>query len=382
MRKHKINFDKGSEWALLESICITGNKVVCDPSTEAIVRNRKINWGEVIEQSMLHKMLPTLAERMVSQFYTSSVHIKYDCMPNFIGGYFRQALLTNIQKIKVFRKAMLPILEAFKNRNIPIVSTKGFVFENTLHGANGSRNFNTDVDFMILPKNMNDAEEIMKDLGIAQGYYDYNTNSILPHSRKDILTYKMSPDHLAPFCVITGDPIIKFVYVDFASSFTWINSPYEISIKDALAKKEKIEIDHEDFKIIVPKFDLAYEFIFTILHLFREAWIERWVNIQQDVNLMKFFDVIQLYYSNEDYFSSDLFRDLLDKYDINRPVYWVLEHMDRTFSTDAVKRMKLQKYSDEDFLFSANGNLSGPKEWYGSMRDRLHTKDRTSCFKK
>jgi hypothetical protein len=379
---HKINFDKGVECALLEALC-TGREgfVTCEPSFNEIMANYDINWGDLIELALLHKMMPTLAEKMVSEFYIPSVNTRYHHTPNMIGGFFRQTILVNKHKVKVYRKAALPVLNAFKEKNIPIACTKGFVFEHTIHGAKGSRNFDTDIDFMILPENMKDAENIMKELSIKQGFYNYSTGEVEPHPRKEIITYKLSPDHLAPYCMLIDDPVVPFVYLDFACSFTWARSPYEINIEKALEHREEVTVDHGDFKIAIPKFDTAHEFIFAVLHLFREAWFDRWVNMEQDVNLMKFFDIVQLFYKNRDYFGSSAFQNILNNYTIHKPLWWVMEHMDRTFATDAVTVIKLESYQDEEFLFSAQGASSDDlKRWYGSMRDRLYNLDRTACF--
>ena len=62
------------------------------------------------------------------------------------------------------------------------------------------------------------------------------------------------------------------------------------------------------------------------------------------------------------------------------PVAWVLEHLDRTFGTTIVREINLQNRVTEEYLNSARASGGKLRHWKGTMRERLHSKDRSNLF--
>jgi hypothetical protein len=52
--------------------------------------------------------------------------------------------------------------------------------------------------------------------------------------------------------------------------------------------------------MVEPCFRPIYQFLFAVLHLFREAWLQKFVDFGNDVSLIKFGDVIRLIDRNRD----------------------------------------------------------------------------------
>ncbi len=150
-------------------------------------------------------------------------------------------------------------------------------------------------------------------------------------------------------------------------------------VKAALADIAYLPLsDFPDVRI--PCFLPPFQFLFTILHLFREAWFERWIEMDQDVNLMKFADVVRLWQIHRKRLSSDAFIQMLEAFEVKEPVLWVLEHLDRTFHTDIVSALGFAGHVSEDWLSSARVSGGRIVPWQGTMRERLWRKDRRALF--
>jgi hypothetical protein len=165
------------------------------------------------------------------------------------------------------------------------------------------------------------------------------------------------------------------VPVDFANSLTWTNSPFDVPVETALSEISYQPLPgHPDVQL--PTFSPTYQFIFTALHLFREAWFDRWMEWNVDVTLSKFADVIRLWNAHRETLAGKEFVQVLEEFNITDSVLWVLEHTDRTFKTDIVSTLGLEGRVTEEWLSSAYGPGGKLRKWKGTMRERLHCKDR------
>jgi hypothetical protein len=365
------NLALGPEWALLEMLCL-GLTTPCEQEIlEELMRSYRLNWGEMLEQSLRHKMLPLLA------FYTTSSKLE-ETVPLNVKNHLRTVLDLNRHKIAVFRREAARIVKALDERGIRFVGTKGIVFESTLYEGNGSRYMN-DIDFMIVPKYRDIVIDTMSQLGYQMGEFDWQAGEVKPHSRKAMMIYQLNPDHVPSFARLINDSVIRCVHVDFANSLTWTGSDFDVPVEIALA-----EISHQPLPsfpdIQMPCFSPVFQFIFTVLHLFREAWFERWLDWEQDVNLMKFADAARLWRANQEILESKEFVRTLEEFGIIDPVLWVLEHLDRTLHTGIVSALGLEGRVTELWLASARASGGKLRKWKGTMRERLHCKDRRKLF--
>jgi hypothetical protein len=173
----------------------------------------------------------------------------------------------------------------------------------------------------------------------------------------------------------TADPAVRRVRVDFANSLTWSRCPFDIPVERAL-----LEVDEQPIPGFpgfgLPCFSPVFQFISNILHLFREAWFERWWDLEQDVNLMKFGDVLRLWRANQEALTSGELVQLLEEYDIVKPIVWALEHLDRTLHTGIVSALGLEGRVTDTWLSSAYSSASKLRRWKGTMRERLQCKNR------
>lgn len=368
----------GSEWALLELLCLGLTTPPEQEMFEELTRSNRLHWGELLEQTLRHKMLPMLAFQTMSGKFEETI-------PSFLMEHLRTALELNKHKTVIFRREAARIIRTLDEQGVQFVGTKGITLESTLYEGNYNRYF-SDLDFMVAPQHRDVVTSTMSRLGYQMGEFDWQNSSLRPNSRELMAIYKLNPDHLPRFVWLTDDPIVQHVEVDFAHSLTWTRSPFNVPIEAAFAEIVYQPIpDISDIQM--PCFTPKFKFIFTILHLFREAWVfkEGWIEIiyngwQSDVHLSKFADVVRLWRAHQDIINSQDFIQTLEEFQIIDPILWVLEHTDRTFHTGIVPALGLEGRLTEEWLHSAGGVGGKRVQWKGTMRERLHCKDRRQLF--
>lgn len=327
-----------------------------------------MHWGEFVEQALRNKILPMLAVRVTDDKYRRMV-------PRFVKSHLRTVLDYNRRKTVIFRDAAAELVKVLDEQGVKFVGTKGIAFEGTLYEGNGSRNFNLDIDFMIAPRDREVVADTMSQLGYRAGWFNWRTGRIEEHSRKQMLIYKLNPDHIPQLTKLTGDPIVKAVSVDFANSLTWTGSSFDVPIDTALHTIQRQPIlGCPDVQL--PIFTPFFQFVFTILHLFREAWFERWWDAENDVNLSKFADVVRLWQVYRNELASRNAIQKIDELEITQPVLWVLEHLDRTLNTNIVSTLGMKDQVNEEWLTSLHKTGGDLGQWKGTMRERLHCKER------
>ncbi len=357
----------GAEWIILEEI--TKNDKYSIEKINNILDNYNIKWGELIEQSMSHKIFP-----MVAYFFISNE--MFERIPPFVNQYFRILYDVNKKKVEEIKKQAILITNELTEKNIPFVATKGVVLDNELYENMGYR-FLSDADFIVEEKYKKDVIQSLKKIGFMIGTVDWKNNSIKELSRKEYLIYLNTPDKLPELVKKIDDDIIKYVSIGFVCSLTWNKCEYEVNIKDALDNIRMVEIGIDNKKI--PTLNIIYHYIYIILHLYKHAWVEylsRWNN---DINLAKFCDVYRYYNKYKDLIITEL-PTVMKKHEIEKPIIWTLQHTDNIFGSNIVKELGYTDFLDDEYLHSAGDKKGNIRLWKGTMRERLHSKDRKSLF--
>ncbi len=361
--------DLGAEWAMLElsSLGLTTPRQTA--MFNAFLAQRDFDFGELLEQGIRHKVLPRLARHLLSDVVESLLPVR-------VRQHLQSVILVHEHKSAVHLKECLRVAEGLKAAGITFSFTKGVVFEQTFLKRVGGRVMN-DIDCMIAPVSREAVVRAMLDLGFQMGYFDWASRSV-QLDRSTMLKFKLHPDHLPHFTRVLDDPVVPSVAVDFANSMTWTNSPWEVPLEDALA--ELVGVPCSQFAETIPSLAPSYHFLFTVLHLFREAWFERTIRVGTDVDLAKFSDIYHLYRTEESEILRGGFTALVNRLELHLPVCWVLEHADRVFGSSMMASLGLAGCVSEDWLASARASNGQLAVWRGSMRERLRAKDRACLF--
>ncbi len=361
----------GPEWAVLELLCLGLITEEEQNAFHELVKSGALNWGELLEQALRHKMLPLLA------FHTLMAE-PGTAVPRRVQDHFRSVMDLNRHKRTIWYPEADRIIRFLAERNVQVLGRKDVAFESRLYGGNSSRRFG-DIDLLIAPQDREAVLEALPELGYQPGLFDWNTQQLAPIPRQHLMIFRLNPDHLPVHSRLTGDPMMQYLEVDFANSLTWHGSDYEVPLDIAMA-----EISYEPVAgfpgMEIPCLSAPFQFIGTVLHLFREAWFERWLEWEQDVDLTKFSDVIRLWRADEEVLATSSFAQMLEEFNIVEPMVWVLEHLDRAFQMNIVASLGLEGRVDEEWLFSGRASGKNLFRWRGSMRERLYSKNRQGLF--
>lgn len=353
----------GSEWTILELLARgivdhSERQMFCD-----LVVGENLNWGELLEQALRHKMLPMLAYHIIS------ANLRFD-VPRSVYQHLESDLDWNRCQIEIFRRETVRAAQGLADHGIRFVVTKGMAFESTLYGGLGTRHMN-DIDFMIAPRDREAVLSVMRDLGFRP-FFEWAKDP-----RREEISSRLNPDHLPKLARDIDQPGTRTINVDVANSLTWTKSPFDVPVEEAL--EDSVEQPVPGMPgVSIPCFRPKYQFLFTVLHLFREAWLQKFVDFGTDVGLMKFGDVIRLIDQNRNELTDGELLRIMKVHRVTHAVAWVLRHLDETFQTRTLELFALGKHGDEELLASQMQSSAYVRAWGQSMRGRLQSKSRDS----
>ncbi|ELS02520.1 hypothetical protein Xen7305DRAFT_00022340 [Xenococcus sp. PCC 7305] len=365
----------GKEWAILELVTLGLYEAAEQEMFADLINSSNLNWQQLLAQAKRHKILSILVYYCLSEKFVKIIP------QNILSQVELPKILSiNKHKIALYRQEAARIITTFERKNVRFVATKGIALESTVYPSQGIRTM-SDMDFMISPQDREIVGKTLSDLGYSMGTFDYTTGKIKPHSRELMIKYRLSPDHLPSHVLLTDNIIIPFIEVDIANSLTWTSCPFQISVELALENIIYQSLLGRD-DVQLPIFSPQFQFIFTILHLFKEAWIEITLEMKgKDVSLSKFSDVVRIWRTYKEQLQTQEFVAILEQWSIEKPVLWVLEHLDRTLQTNIVSDLDFEGRVTEEWLSSASASNGISRQWRGTMRERLFSRDRHKLFK-
>ncbi len=360
----------GPEWRLLEVLCAADPSAELPAEVPILLQTEGFRYGELIEQGARHKILPLVAHALTRPPVAST-------LPYFIRRHLHVTRDVNRHAIARFRVEAARVVDAVAARGAPIVATKGMSFESTAWGGLGAR-FMNDADFMVASAHHAEVNAALDELGFVVGRYSLDTERVEPFDRRQMVGYRLSPDHIPARAKAIDDGVLHAVHVDVASSLTWTNAPWQVPIEDALASPITVPLPGLDRGI--PAMAPCYGLLFTVLHFFREAWFDKWLSFEQDVNLSKFADILRFVAHHGPRGDLTNFAEVVRVSDTGRPVGWVLTHLDRVFATNISAELGIPHETDEAWLASARGPDGEARAFRGSMRERLVSRNRRALF--
>jgi hypothetical protein len=355
------NRSLGPEWPILE---LLAREIVDEPERRMardLLLADDLDWGELLEQALRHKMLPMLAHHIIS------ADLRFD-VPTSIYMHLESVLEWNRCQIEVFRRETVRVAQELAGRGIKFVVTKGMTFESTLYRGLGTRYMN-DIDFMIAPRDREAVLRVMQELGFRPFF------AWAKDPRREEISSHLNRDHLPKLMRVVDQPGTRTIHIDVANSLTWTKSPFDVPVEEALEDPAEQSVPGMS-GVSLPCFRPVYQFLFTALHLFREAWLQKFVDVGSDVSLMKFGDVIRLIDQKRSQLTDGELLGTTKANNVTDAVAWVLRHMDEIFHTSTLEMFALQKQGDEELLASQMQSSGYVGAWGQSMRERLQSKVR------
>ena len=313
--------DDRPEWDLLRALCLTAA-----PGSDLISLLAKCDFDQLIGHALRHKLGPAVGALLEVPEAEGVLHYRgHDAILDLLQLHrYRNRVLTEVA---------LEIVNHFREAQIPVVVNKGVVLQFLLFSGHGSRMM-SDVDLMVHPKNVAQARSLLTDFGGVFGRYNSIKRQLTPLSRETRLAYALSPDHLPHAWVPRSDPVVPYVAVDTAYSVTWANCPWQVDMTLVLDRCESLRTVPGPLGGPVgdlPMLEPAWLWLFTVLHLFREAWVVRGVR-DNETSLTQFRDVA-LIWQHLDEVARVRVRKLIDLTELDYPALWVAHHTDAVLGT-------------------------------------------------
>lgn len=196
------------------------------------------------------------------------------------------------RRVEFLREQVNEISSTLVSHNVEHVLLKGSVFANSTNElaiyVDGERSSN-DIDILVKPDKITDLSNHLKKLGYIQGIFDETTNSIIPFSRKEVLSRRMNRGEVAPFIKLTKNAEVPFIEIDI--NFSLGNTPNEFNellgrmIDNRVLSKGKF-----DFYAL----DLEMFFIHLIMHQYKESCLYFMVSRSKDIDIYKLADIYYL----------------------------------------------------------------------------------------
>jgi hypothetical protein len=360
------------EWTLLELLCFPASSVQRREEFVSLVKSHELEWANLVSNAIAHKLFGGLALAL------SSLQLS-GCVPGHLYKYAQNFLYLNKEKNAVFARAATEVSRALGAKRIEHAFTKGLTAEVDIFRPNGEREMG-DLDIAIAFENRSEAIAAMEELGFMSGLpvIEGSEFFIRPFDRRMQIIYSMAPDHIPHFTRPTGLASCPAVVVDFSHDMLWYGNPFGFSLSDCFGAGLR---SFPCFEKQLPSFSLEVQFLWTILHLFRDAWLLTTMHFEKDVMLSKFRDVIYYWQAYGESLRSSQLKKLIRLGNIEAPVSWVLSHTDATFGTRIVSELEFERRPSQQFLHSACIDRGRTiVKWEGSMKDRIRSPNRKAMF--
>lgn len=357
--------DTGAEasWELLEYASIHDVEPG-DGSVDISEIIATVDWDLLAARSLRQRLMPRLTDFLIRSGHMAAA-------PKAVRRVLVHSLNANRFNCESTAREANRVVTALRERGLAVACTKGVVFQVSLYDGFGGRYFG-DIDLMIHEDDKRTVAEILPTLGYqANLAHDYTTNTIVSRSSRELMMYRMYPDHLPHFVRPVSEHVTPLYEVDVCFNITWYGAAWQIPTREVLAELETVEVRAGDDIVHLPSLTGPYNFVFTAMHLFRETWFER--NIETEtIRFGQFADLWRLWH-RLDASAVEALAALIDRHHAAAPIAWACYHVDEIYGSRIVSGLGLDDYCDKSWLYSARALNGSYLSWGGSMRERVRS---------
>jgi len=176
-----------------------------------------VDWDAVIALSLRHRLMPRLADFLIRSELMSTA-------PKAFRRPLTYALNTNRFNCDATVREAQRVVAAVRGAGGVVACTKGVVFQQSLYGGFGGRDFG-DIDLMIDERDRHAVSEALPKLGYRpHAEHDFVTNTVVSRSRQELALHRMYPDHLPHFVREVAGHTLPFFDVDTCFNITWFGA--------------------------------------------------------------------------------------------------------------------------------------------------------------
>jgi hypothetical protein len=356
--------DADVEWRILVLACRGLDEAGTAVELRELFRHPGLDTGELLDQALRHRVLGLLV-------HTVETLDLWAHMPANSGLPLVVYLAANERRNGLLAQDAQQVAGAIEGAGVPVAFTKGVVFHHTLYDHPGMRTMG-DIDLMIRPADVATTRRVMDELGYVIGEYDWRSHTIGALSAQRRMMYRLSPDHLPHFMRLRTEKEAPLSAVDIAYSVTWHGAQWQVSMDDVLGTRSRLSTAVGGARVDLPTLTGAWNFLFAVLHVFREAWFERTIRTR-DLTLGALADICRLWLKHGGEVAGPVC-EAVDRYRLHDPVRWVTAHTDAVFGTGITSALGLPLDGDDPWLRSARSTTGQQVLWRGTIHDRLRRK--------
>lgn len=280
-----------------------------------------LNWGFILEYALNHKVIGGI------YVYLDERNLLSKLSP-FICESLRYHRLINESRYETIIENVISISNLLVNNGIPHAFLKGTILYEQLYEP-GTR-YLGDIDILIDDSNSEQVQNLLLANGLEFGYIHRSTGTMRSLSRRDLLGYKLTPDHLPPILLETNNKFLNYVQVDVSLCMTWSRHPIQLDIKELIDNFVPFEVSNEK---LIPALTKPLHLIYVCFHFLREASSKIMIMHHQALNLIKYIDIYKLW-SVMSQVEKDEFFSLINVYGLKSDVYWVLCELERELGVE------------------------------------------------
>ncbi|WP_431936243.1 nucleotidyltransferase domain-containing protein [Micromonospora sp. RP3T] len=292
-----------------------------DQIGELIVRHAAdLDWGWLIEQAHLNKVLPLVAQNFLDHHLyptlpDSRLRFRYEQL-------FRLVADGNSARNDTLLRELAVILRTFEREGISALVRKGAVVIEEAYG--GDRRFRSmnDLDLMFEPEDVARAIAVLETLGYARGKATALRRTIAPLSRSEAVYARLKVPTVTLLRPST-DRFVDYLVVDICLNQFLPDSGYDLPAGGFAHRARPISLCGEPALMFT-----AEEMVIDLaVHLFKEATTLRFIESGKDLCLSKFLDIAQFVKSSPELSWPTLY-ERCARYRIAEPVYFALHFTD------------------------------------------------------
>lgn len=209
----------------------------------------------------------------------------------------------NLNRTRTFKKNVEIVAKMLKDADFPYALLKGAYLTTQVY-EEGCRTSN-DLDILVEECNVAKCQNILKENGFIQGYYNKNENVIVPATRREIILSRMNYGETVPFVKLMGQ---EFFNIDINFSVDFKPEKDKFIVRKLLSRIKVITFANTYFYTL----DKTSFLIHLCCHLYKEATTMEWVKERRDLQLYKFSDINVFLHEFTDKLYDDLYTQVKD----------------------------------------------------------------------
>lgn len=260
---------------------------------------------------------------------------------------------------KILYKELKPLFEALSFVNYAVI--KGEVLSQQIYGVPNKRR-SSDIDILIDKSNVRFLESELRKLGFEQQL------SEAPDIARQNRVLCMAYSHQIP----SYHKVVMGFHLN-------VDVNYDIFWGEYEGKRCYIEeflnntVDMEIYGVTVKTLPIEKAFVQLILHHYKEMNSLYHLSQHNTIRAEMFKDIYFIIMNHMSFLTSDVVKELSDRYLIGKIMYYMLHFTDKVFCTVCLHQYlrKLKTYEDSEFLESYGLCTRERKKWTISFNERF-----------